>query len=151
MLNHATVSAYIASAPRATQVILRKVRQVIKKAAPQATEVMSYGLATFDLNKKHAVHFGFFKNHIGFFPTPTAIEAFKQELTAYKTSKGTVQFQLDEPIPYDLIKKMTKFRVKEIADQASKTCSRGHVFVGKGPCPKCWPGRLKKEKLKVSK
>jgi uncharacterized protein YdhG (YjbR/CyaY superfamily) len=87
-------------------------RVTIKKAAPKATEAIRYGIPTYVLNG-NLVHFGAFKKHIGFFPSPSAITAFKKELIAYKTSKGTIQFLLSEPIPYTLIAKIAKFRVLE--------------------------------------
>ncbi len=138
---------YIARYPKDVQVILKKIRSLIKKVAPQAEETISYGMPTFDMDGKHLVHFATFKNHVGFFPTPSPIVAFKKELAAFKTSKGTIQFPLDEPIPYDLIRRITIFRVKEVKDGPSlkreKICSRGHKYTGAGPCPKCWPGREK--------
>lgn len=94
--------------------ILEKVRLTIKKAAPRATETVSYGIPTFDFKNRHLVHFGVFKNHLGFFPTPSGVAAFKDDLLGYKTSKGAIQFPFDKPIPYDLIEKITKFRVREI-------------------------------------
>ena len=88
-------------------------RHTIKKAAPEAVEAISYQIPTFKLNGKNLVHFAAFKNHIGFYPTSSGIEAFKEELSLYKGAKGSVQFPIKEPIPYDLVKKMVIFRVKE--------------------------------------
>lgn len=107
-----SIDEYIASFPGDTQKILRKVRAVIKAAAPGAQEKISYQMPTFTLNG-NLVHFAAFKNHIGFYPVPTGIEKFKKELAVYETGKGSVKFPLDRPIPFDLITKIVKFRVKE--------------------------------------
>jgi uncharacterized protein YdhG (YjbR/CyaY superfamily) len=112
MKNFDTIDAYIGDYPENIQAILQKIRQTIKKAAPQAEEAIRYGLPTFRLNG-NLVHFGGFKNHIGFYPTPTGIEVFKKELAPYVTGKGTIQFTIDKPIPYELIEKIVRFRVKE--------------------------------------
>ena len=106
------IDSYIASYPQKTQVLLKKMRAVICKAAPQATEAISYGVPTYKLNS-NLVHFGGFKSHIGFFPTPSGIKHFQKELSAYKTSKGAVQFPIEKPIPVGLVAKIVKFRVKE--------------------------------------
>ncbi len=107
-----TIDDYICSFPNNIQNILEKVRQTIKKSAPEATETMSYQMPTFRLNG-NLVHFAAFKNHIGFYPTPSGISKFKQEIAKYKNAKGSVQFPLDKEIPYDLISRITKFRVEE--------------------------------------
>ena len=107
-----SIDEYIATFPEATQKILKKIRATIKAAAPDAEEKISYQMPTFTL-KGNLVHFAAFKNHIGFYPTPTGIEKFKKELSVYEGAKGSVQFPLDKPIPYDLISKIVKFRVKE--------------------------------------
>jgi uncharacterized protein YdhG (YjbR/CyaY superfamily) len=107
------IDEYIATFPREVQTILEELRQVIRGSAPDAEEVISYGIPTFDLNGLHLVHFAAYKSHIGFYPTSSGIKAFKRELSSFKTSKGTVQFPLDKPIPFDLIKKIVNFRVKE--------------------------------------
>lgn len=107
-----TIDGYIHSFPEDIQEILQKIRVTIHKAAPKAEEAVKYGIPTFVLNG-NLVHFGGFKNHIGFFPGSSGVRNFKKELEKYNTSKGTIQFQLDEPIPYTLITKITKFRVKE--------------------------------------
>ncbi len=108
-----TIDEYIKTFPEDVQGILEKMRQTIKKAAPEAVEAISYQIPTFKLNGKNLVHFAAFKNHIGFYPTSSGIEAFKEELSLYKGAKGSVQFPIKEPIPYDLVKKMVIFRVKE--------------------------------------
>jgi uncharacterized protein YdhG (YjbR/CyaY superfamily) len=107
-----TIDEYIAIFPKQIQSILQKLRQTIKESAPQAQEAISYQIPTFKLNG-NLVHFAAFKNHISFFPTSSPIVAFKKELSKYETSKGTIRFPLDKPIPYDLIRKIVKYRVKE--------------------------------------
>ena len=107
-----TIDEYIATFPQNVQDILEELRQTIQNSAPDAKEAISYQIPTFKLNG-NLVHFAAFKNHVGFYPTPSAIEAFKKELSPFKTSKGTVQFPLNKPIPFDLVKKIVRFRVKE--------------------------------------
>ncbi|MDD5772080.1 MAG: DUF1801 domain-containing protein [bacterium] len=107
-----TIDKYVSSFPKNVQDILKKLRLVIKETAPQAEETINYGIPTFKLNG-NLVHFAAFKNHIGFYPTPSAIATFKKELSPYKQAKGSVQFPLDKPIPFDIIKKIVKYRVKE--------------------------------------
>lgn len=109
-----TIDEYIAGYPENTQEILEKIRKTIHETIPEATELMSYGIPTFDLNKKHLVHFGAYPHHIGFYPGPPAIVAFEKELKLYNTSKGTIQFPIDKPIPFDLIVKITDFRANQI-------------------------------------
>jgi uncharacterized protein YdhG (YjbR/CyaY superfamily) len=107
-----TIDEYIKTFPPDIQIILEKMRQTIRKSAPEATEAISYQMPAFKLNG-NLVFFAAFKNHIGFFPTPSGIEAFREELSPYKLSKGTIQFPLDKPVPFDLVKKIVIFRVKE--------------------------------------
>ncbi len=107
-----TIDEYIARCPADVQPILARIRAVIKEAAPQAVEKISYQMPTFYL-RGNLVHFAAHPHHIGFYPTPSGIEAFKDELSAYKSSKGAVQFPLDQPIPYDLIGRIVKYRVSE--------------------------------------
>ncbi len=107
-----TIDEYIGTFPEDVQQILEKIRQTIHEAAPEAVEAISYQMPTFKLNG-NLVHFAAFKHHIGFYPTPSGIEAFKKELSQYSGAKGSVQFPLDKPIPYDLVQKITRFRVKE--------------------------------------
>ena len=107
-----TIDDYIYSFPEDIQVILSKIRQIIHKSAPDAVEAMSYQMPTLRLNG-NLVHFAAFKNHIGFYPTPSGTAAFQKELSPYKSGKGSIQFPLDKPIPYDLIEKIVLFRVKE--------------------------------------
>ena len=107
-----TTDEYIASFPQNVQAALQQTRQAIKEAAPQAKEVISYSMPAFKQNGI-LVWFAAFKNHIGFFPKVSAMEAFKEKLSGYQTSKGTIRFPLDKPIPVDLIREIVKFRVKE--------------------------------------
>ena len=113
------IDDFIAKYPQDVQAILQKIRAVIHKSAPKAEEAMSYGIPTFKLNGKNLVHFSAFKEHIGFYPTPTGIEKFKTELSAYESAKGSVKFPLNKPIPYTLIGKITQFRVKEVSAQTA--------------------------------
>ena len=108
-----TIDDYILSFPKATQIILKKIRKAIKEEAPEATEAISYGMPTFKLNG-NLVHFAAYKHHIGFYPTPSGVEAFKKDLEKFKTSKGAIQFPIDKPMPLDLFKKIVKYRVKEM-------------------------------------
>jgi uncharacterized protein YdhG (YjbR/CyaY superfamily) len=113
------IDNYIAGFPEETQKLLFQVRETIRRAAPNASEKMSYGIPTFTL-KGNLVHFAGYKKHIGFYPTPSAIIKFRNELSVYKNSKGSVQFPLDMPIPLGLITKIVKFRVSEINEKAGK-------------------------------
>ena len=106
------IDEYIASFPKDTQKLLEQVRVTIRKAAPEAEETINYGIPTLTL-KGNLVHFAAFKNHIGFYPAPSAIKAFSKELSAYDGAKGSVKFPIDKPLPFDLISKIVKFRVKE--------------------------------------
>jgi uncharacterized protein YdhG (YjbR/CyaY superfamily) len=117
MKNFKDIDSYIADYPASTQKLLRQLRTTIKKLVPKAEEKIVYGIPTFYLNG-NLLHFGGTKNHIGFYPTPSAIIAFKNELKDYVTSKGTVQFPLDKPLPLKLITQMVKFRVMEAAEKA---------------------------------
>lgn len=112
-----TIDEYIAGFPPDVQEILQKVRMTIREAAPGAQETIKYQMPTFTL-KGNLVHFGAFKKHIGFYPVPTGIEAFKDELAGYVGGKGSAQFPLDQPIPYDLISRIVAFRVKENLQKA---------------------------------
>jgi uncharacterized protein YdhG (YjbR/CyaY superfamily) len=112
------IDEYISEFPGDIQKKLRDLRAAIKKAAPKAEEKISYAMPTF-AQHGNLVHFAAYKNHIGFYPAPTAIEAFKKELSAYEGSKGTVQFPLDKPIPLGLITKMVKFRLAQNLEKAA--------------------------------
>jgi uncharacterized protein YdhG (YjbR/CyaY superfamily) len=108
----ATVDEYIAGQPPEVQERLRTLRQVIREAAPDATEKISYGMPTFVLHG-NLIHYAAHTRHIGIYPMPTAVEAFKDELASYQNAKGSVQFPLDRPMPYDLIARIVRFRVDE--------------------------------------
>ena len=107
-----SIDEYIATFPKDIQKILEELRTTIKEAAPGAEEKISYQLPTFFLNG-NLVHFAAFKKHIGFYPTPSGIEAFQKELSVYEGAKGSVQFPIDEPMPLKLIRRIVKFRVAE--------------------------------------
>lgn len=110
-MGYTNVDEYIANFPQQTQDILQKMRQTIAIAAPEATEKISYGIPTFELNGKNLVHFGGYDNFVSFYPGPANIAAFADKLKDYKTSKGTIQFPLDKPIPFELITEITEFCV----------------------------------------
>ena len=113
----ASVDDYIAAFPRDVQMVLQRVRATIKSAAPDAMETIKYRVPTFVLNE-NLVHFAAFKHHVGFYPAPSAIAKFRNELSAYKSAKGSVQFPIDQPMPLGLIKKIVKFRVQEVRGKA---------------------------------
>ena len=117
------IDDYIAGFPLDVQRILQKVRATIKEAAPDAEEAISYQMPTFRL-EGNLVHFAAFKNHIGLYPTPSGTERFRKELSSYETGKGSIRFPLDKPIPYDLIAKIVKFRVRENLEKAAARRSK---------------------------
>lgn len=106
------IDEYIAGFPSDTQKILHELRAAIKKAAPEAEETINYAIPTFKL-KGNLVHFAGYKNHIGFYPAPSGLEAYKEALSGYKGAKGSIQFPIDRPLPLELIAKIVEFRVKE--------------------------------------
>ncbi len=114
-----TIDEYIATFPQAIQKLLQEVRATIKAAAPDATEKISYQMPTFFL-EGNLVHFAAFKNHIGFYPAPRGIEAFKDELAVYNGAKGSVQFPLDQPMPLDLISRIVQYRAAENLQKAAQ-------------------------------
>lgn len=118
-----TIDEYVRAFPPATQAILRRMRQIIREAAPEATETISYQMPTFKLNGRNLVHFAAWEKHIGFYPQPSGTAAFQKELSPYKGAKGSVQFPLDKPIPFDLVKKIVVFRVKE---NLNRKTQKGH-------------------------
>ncbi|MBU2604035.1 MAG: DoxX family protein [Actinobacteria bacterium] len=122
-----SIDSYIAEFPPETRAVLEEVRALIKAAAPDATETISYAIPTFDLNGKHLVHFAGYAKHIGFYPVPSGLEAFTEELKAYKRGKGSVQFPLDRPMPADLIRRIVEFRVAENNTRGPATVSRGGI------------------------
>lgn len=108
-----TIDQYIKPFPADVQKLLQTMRQTIHTAAPDAVEAISYGMPTFKQNGKNLVHFAAFKAHIGFYPVPSGMIAFKKELAGYKQGKGSAQFPFDQPIPYDLVARIVKFRLNE--------------------------------------
>ncbi|HEY3311800.1 MAG TPA: DUF1801 domain-containing protein [Anaerolineales bacterium] len=118
-----SIDQYIATFPEATQKILQELRAVIKSAAPEAKEKISYQMPTFEF-KGNLVHFAAHKNHIGFYPTPSGIDKFKTELSVYEGAKGSVQFPIDQPLPLELIGKIVKFRVAENLKNVEMKSSR---------------------------
>ena len=112
------IDEYIAEFPPDVQKSLQRVRMAIKKAAPDAKEKISYRIPTFTLNGTYLIYFAGFKNHIGVYPAPLEAEELKEELSAYKSGKATVQFPLNRPIPLDVITKIVNFRAKEILRKA---------------------------------
>jgi uncharacterized protein YdhG (YjbR/CyaY superfamily) len=112
-----TVDDYISAAPENKRILLEKMRKAIKQAAPKAEEVISYNMPAVKLNGV-LVYYAAFKEHIGFFPTSNPIKVFKEKLTAYKTSKGAIQFPLDKSLPLSLVKEIVKFRVQEDRERA---------------------------------
>ncbi len=112
-----TIDEYITAFPHDIQEILQKIRETIQKAAPDAQETINYKIPTFTL-EGNLVHFSAYKHHVGFYPAPSGIEAFKRSLLEYKSAKGSVQFPLGRPMPYELISKIVAFRVKENLEKA---------------------------------
>ena len=110
--SYKTIDEYVRGQPAEVQKVLKSLRAAIKAAAPQATQTINYGIPTFQLHG-NLVHFAAFKKHIGFYPTPGGVRAFQKELSTYVSSKGSVQFPLDEPMPLGLITRIVKFRVKQ--------------------------------------
>jgi uncharacterized protein YdhG (YjbR/CyaY superfamily) len=107
------IEEYILNCPEEVQEILRRIRKLIKDNAPGAQETMAYGMPAYKSNKKPLVYFAAFKNLIGFYATPSGHSEFKAELSNYKQGKGSVQFPIDKPIPYELIQRIVIFRVEE--------------------------------------
>lgn len=118
MTNHPDIPAYIATFPTPIQEILENLRSALKIAAPDATEAIKYGMPTLVFHG-NLVYFGAFKKHIGFYPMPSGVMAFKEELSKYKLSKGAIQFPIHEPLPFEIIQKITQFRVQENLDKAA--------------------------------
>ncbi|HWQ36038.1 MAG TPA: DUF1801 domain-containing protein [Blastocatellia bacterium] len=113
-----SMDEYIAGFPPHIRAILERIRATIRKAAPNAQEAIKYQMPTFTLHG-NLVHFAACKNHIGFYPAPSGITQFSRELSAYKSAKGSVQFPLDQPVPYELIGRIVKFRVRENLEKAA--------------------------------
>ena len=126
-----TTDEYIYSLPADVQRILNELRRTIREAAPEADETINYQIPTFTLNG-NLVHFAAFENHIGFYPTPSGMEAFEKELSRYKRAKGSVQFPIDEPLPMPLIRRIVEYRVKEnrekkVKKSGSRTSQKGEA------------------------
>ncbi len=139
--NTTAVDEYIGNFPNDIQKLLEKLRSVISKAAPGAEQTINYGIPTFTL-KGNLVHFAGYKNHIGFYPAPSGINAFKTELSVYGGAKGSIKFPINQPLPFDLITKIVKFRVvenleKAVAKKILKTCSNGHKYYKSSDSPTC--------------
>lgn len=135
------IDQYIKAFPKEVRENLERLRSTIRKAAPDAEEAIRYGMPTFIL-KGNLVHFAAYKNHTGFYPAPSGIESFREELSMYETSKGAIRFPVDRPLPLDLISKIVKFRVRENIEKAEakknlKTCSQGHKYYKSSDCPAC--------------
>ncbi len=114
------IDDYIKDFPEDVQILLQKVRATIKEKAPGAIEGMNYGMPSYKTNGRPLVYFAGYKNHIGFYATPTGHEKFAEELSKYKQGKGSVQFPMDKPIPFDLIGRIIEFRVKENSAKSKK-------------------------------
>lgn len=113
-----SIDEYIADFPPETQKMLEELRALIKAVAPEATETISYAIPTFDLNGRHLVHFAGYAKHVGFYPVPSGMEAFEDELEPYRRGKGSAQFPLGQPMPMDLIRRIVEFRVGENTGKA---------------------------------
>ncbi|GEM_PF-262143 len=120
-----SIDEYIAGFPPATARMLQDLRTLIRSTAPGATETIRYGIPTFDLERTHLVHFAGYRAHIGLYPAPSGIAAFRDELEPYKPAKGSVRFPLDRPLPSDLIRRMVAFRVDEVVGASQKQGGRG--------------------------
>jgi len=114
-----SIENHISTFPPETQLLLQQVRETIKAVVPEAIEAISYGIPTFKFHG-NLVHFAGYAHHIGFYPGASSIRVFADELSAYKTSKGTIQFPLDKPIPFDLIRRITEFRLEENLKKVKK-------------------------------
>jgi uncharacterized protein YdhG (YjbR/CyaY superfamily) len=115
-----TIDDYIATFPTEVQLLLKEMKETIKKAAPEATEKMCYAMPTFYLNG-NLVHFAAYKKHIGFYPAPSGLLAFANEISQFKNSKGAVQFPLNQPLPLKLVEKIVSFRIKENLTKIKKS------------------------------
>lgn len=134
------IDKFIATYPENIQALLKQIREVIKKAAPESEETINYGIPTFVLNG-NLVHFSGYRSHIGFYPGASGIKNFQKEISKFKSAKGSVQFPIDQPLPISLITKIVKFRVKENNEKAlaknKRICKKGHVFYKSSTCLVC--------------
>lgn len=135
-----SIDAYIGGFPLSQQKLLKQMRKLIRKTAPDAEEAISYGMPTFRLHG-NLVHFAMAKHHLGFYPGPSAISQFKTALKVYPGSKGAIQLPLDQPLPEELVAAIVKFRVDEQNEKARKkslrTCRQGHQYYKTTDCPVC--------------
>src|SRR5262245_40990443 len=115
------IDDYISGFDTDVQAILEKIRQTIRRSTPKAEEAISYQIPTFKLDGHYLIYFAAFKKHVSIYPAPRAVAEFKKELSSYEGGKGTVQFPLDKPIPFGLIKRIVKFRAKQIAEKSTST------------------------------
>ena len=116
-----TIDEYISNFPADVQQLLQQVRTTIKKTIPGAEEVIKYAMPTYVWQNRNLVHFAGYKNHVGFYPVPSAIKAFQKELSAYKGAKGSVQFPINQPMPLDLIRRIVEYRKKETEQKTAET------------------------------
>jgi len=112
-----TMDEYIEAFPKNVRTILEKLRDTVRKAAPEAVELVSYDMPTFKIDGERLAYFGAWKNHIGFYSIPEGNAAFRKELAPFEGPKGSLRFPMDKPIPYDLVKKIVVFRKKEIQEK----------------------------------
>lgn len=119
-IKYSSIDQYITEAPAEVKQILINIRNLISEKAPEAVSCIAYNMPAFKYHKKPLVYFAAFKNHIGFYALPSGNVAFQKELTKYKTGKGSIQFPLDQEIPYDLIGQLVEFRVAEMNDALSQ-------------------------------
>ena len=138
------VDTYIEKVPKEARGKLHEMRRVIRGVAPKAEESIGYGMPAYD--KGRIAWFASMRGYVGFYLRPPIIAEHAKELAGYTTTKSAIHFPLDEKLPVVLIKKLIRARMKKDAAKKQKTCSRGHRYTGTGPCPICWPGRLKKQK-----
>ncbi|PSR52782.1 hypothetical protein AHMF7605_04210 [Adhaeribacter arboris] len=141
MNNSANIDQYIQDFPPEIQERLQQLRTTIREITPEAEEKISYGIPTFYL-QGNLVHFGAYKNHIGFYPAPSGIQAFQEELATYEGGKGTIKFPLNKPLPVDLIKKIVAYRVEKNLEKATskknlRTCRNGHKYYKSSDGPTC--------------
>lgn len=145
-----SIDEYIAEFPPETRKVLEELRALVKASAPEATEKISYAMPTFDLNGRHLVHFAGYAKHIGFYPVPSGIEAFEEELKPYKSGKGSAQFPLGRPMPTDLIRRIVEHRVAETTGGAASTAGTRRAALEGGPSRARNPGAGQYGSVKTS-
>ncbi len=135
------VDKYIANFPEEVQFKLEEFRLFLQKLLPKATECINYGIPTYKVNEQNLVHFGGFKSHLGFYPGAAVMDIFENELSEYKSAKGSVQFPYNQAIPYDVIEKIVHFRIEQndlkLKQKTLKICKKGHQFYKTSDCPTC--------------